>query len=43
MTFIVMQDGAVSEKDLGPNTARIAKAMTSHDTDATWTPVETTR
>ena len=43
MTFIVMQDGAVSEKDLGPNTARIAGAMTSHDADATWTPVETAR
>ena len=43
MTFIVRQDGAVSEKDLGPNTARIAGAMTSHDGDATWTPVETTR
>jgi len=43
MTFSVMQDGAVTEKDLGPNTARIAGAMTSHDTDATWTPVETTR
>lgn len=43
MTFIVMQDGAVSEKDLGPDTARIAGAMTGHDTDATWTPAETTR
>lgn len=43
MTFIVMQDGAVSEKDLGPNTAKIAGAMTGHGADATWTPVESMR
>jgi hypothetical protein len=43
MTFIVMQDGAVSEKDLGPNTAKIAGAMTGHEADATWTPVGSMR
>jgi hypothetical protein len=43
MTFIVMPDGVVSQKDLGPNTAKIAGAMTVHDADATWTPVESTR
>jgi hypothetical protein len=40
MTFIVTQDGGVSEKDLGKNTANIAGAMTSYHADATWSPVE---
>jgi hypothetical protein len=40
MTFILTQDGRVSEKDLGPNTANIAGAMTSYHSDATWTPAE---
>jgi hypothetical protein len=40
MTFVVTQDGSVSEKDLGPNTARIARAMSSYHSDATWTPAD---
>jgi hypothetical protein len=40
MTFVVTQDGGVSEKDLGQNTAKIAGAMTSYHSDATWTPAE---
>jgi hypothetical protein len=40
MTFIVTQDGGVSEKDLGPNTANIAGAMTGYHADSTWSPVE---
>jgi hypothetical protein len=40
MTFIVTQDFGVSEKDLGPNTVRIAGAMAAYHADATWTPVE---
>jgi hypothetical protein len=36
MTFIVDQDGIVYEKDLGPKTAAIAKAMTKYDPDASW-------
>jgi Protein of unknown function (DUF2950) len=39
MTFIVTQAGGVSERDLGPNTARIAAAMTRYDADG-WTPVD---
>jgi len=39
MTFIVTQAGGVSERDLGPRTARIAAAMTRHDADA-WTPLD---
>jgi Protein of unknown function (DUF2950) len=40
MTFIVTQDGGVSEKDLGANTAKVAGAMTSYHSDATWVPAE---
>jgi hypothetical protein len=36
MTFIVDKDGIVYEKDLGPKTAAIAKAMTKYDPDSTW-------
>ncbi len=39
MTFIVNQDGQVYQKDLGPNTGRIASAMVAYDPDATWQPV----
>jgi hypothetical protein len=40
MTFIVARRGGVSERDLGPNTANIAGAMTSYNSDPTWTPIE---
>jgi hypothetical protein len=40
MTFVVTRDGGVSEKDLGPSTAKIAESMTSYHSDATWTPAE---
>jgi hypothetical protein len=36
MTFIVTPENAVYEKDLGPSTARIAKAMTAWKPDSTW-------
>jgi hypothetical protein len=39
MTFIVNQDGIVFQKDLGPNTATVAKAMTKFDPDITWARV----
>jgi hypothetical protein len=38
MTFIVNQTGIVSQKNLGPQTAKIAGAMTVYDPDLTWTP-----
>ena len=38
MTFVVNQQGKVYQKNLGPRTAKIAKAMTIYDPDATWTP-----
>src|SRR5207302_7990831 len=40
MTFIVNQEDVVYEKDLGPNTAKAASAMTTAHLDATWTPAE---
>ena len=36
MTFIVNRDGSVHESDLGPDTAKVAQAMTSYDPDSTW-------
>lgn len=36
MTFTVDQDGVVYEKDLGPRTEEVAKAMTTYRRDATW-------
>jgi hypothetical protein len=42
MTFIVNHDGAVFEKDLGPDTAKIAEAMTSFNPDPTWKKVDVT-
>jgi hypothetical protein len=38
-TFIVSHDGVVYEKDLGPETLSIAKAMVRFNPDKTWTPV----
>jgi hypothetical protein len=40
MTFTVNQLGIVFEKDLGPKTEEIAKAITKYDPDKTWNKVE---
>lgn len=40
MTFIVDQGGIVFQKDLGPDTASAAAAITSFDPDLSWTRVE---
>jgi hypothetical protein len=40
-TFIVDQSGAVYQKDLGPNTEKIASEMQSYNPDATWVTAET--
>jgi len=39
MTFIVNQDGVVYQKDLGPNSAAIARAMKQFNLDSTWKKV----
>ena len=39
-SFVVNHDGVVFEKDLGPQTASIASAMTRYNPDATWRKAE---
>lgn len=39
MTFLVNHDGTVFQKDLGPDTARIAERMSSFNPDRTWQKV----
>jgi hypothetical protein len=36
MTFMVNHDGVVFQKDLGNNTAKLARAITSFNPDSTW-------
>jgi hypothetical protein len=36
MTFIVDESGTIYEKDLGPDTTELARAMTAYDPDPTW-------
>jgi Protein of unknown function (DUF2950) len=38
VTFIVNQDGTVYEKDLGPDTGKIASSMTEYNPDSSWSP-----
>jgi hypothetical protein len=42
MTFIVNHTGNVFEKDLGPNTAKLAERMSSFNPDKTWKKVSDT-
>ncbi len=39
MTFIVNRDGKVHEKNLGPNTAAVARSITAYNPDSSWTKV----
>ena len=39
MSFIVNHDGKVFQKNLGFNTASIAKGMKEYNPDASWTAV----
>jgi hypothetical protein len=41
MTFVVNKSGIVYEKDLGPQTSKLASALTAYDPDSTWSPVST--
>ncbi|HXX80184.1 MAG TPA: DUF2950 domain-containing protein [Thermodesulfovibrionales bacterium] len=43
MTFIVNQEGVIHQKNLGKNTANVAKAMKRYDPDETWKKVEETQ
>jgi len=40
MTFIINQDDAVYQKDLGKNTAKIAESITKYNPDSTWKKAE---
>src|SRR5579864_5944222 len=40
VTFIVNQNGIIYQKDLGPNSEKIASAMTEYDPDSSWQPVD---
>ena len=40
MTFVVNRQGKVYQKNLGPRTPEIAKAMQEYNPDATWTEVK---
>jgi Protein of unknown function (DUF2950) len=40
MTFIINQDGKAFQKDLGPDTAKVAAAMSEYNPDKTWMPAE---
>jgi hypothetical protein len=40
MTFIVNHDGKVFQKNLGKNTAAVAKAMKEYNPDSTWNQVK---
>jgi hypothetical protein len=40
MTFIVNQQGKVYQKNLGPDTTKIAQRMKSYNPDRAWTPVK---
>ena len=40
MAFIVTRDGSVFEKDLGNDTAKIAKSISSRSLDSSWQVVE---
>jgi DUF2950 family protein len=43
MTFIVNHAGTVYEKDLGPNTPKLAEEMVWFNPDQTWSKVDTTQ
>jgi hypothetical protein len=40
MTFIVNASGTIYEKDLGPNTTKLAQSITAYDPDSAWHKAE---
>ena len=40
MTFVVNQDGTVFQKDLGPQSDKLARKIEAFDPDSTWTKVD---
>jgi hypothetical protein len=42
MSFMVSHDGEVFEKDLGPDSAKLAEGMAGFDPDSSWQDVKDT-
>jgi hypothetical protein len=40
MTFLVSHEGIVYQKNIGPQTPELARALTAFDPDPSWTPVD---
>jgi hypothetical protein len=40
MTFMINHDGVIVQKDLGPDTAKVASAITEYNPDKTWDEVD---
>lgn len=40
MTFMINQDGIIVQKDLGPNTAKVANQITEYNPDDSWDEVD---
>jgi hypothetical protein len=40
MTFMINQDGVIVQKDLGPDTSKLASAITEYNPDKTWQEVD---
>jgi hypothetical protein len=40
MTFMINQDGIIVQKDLGPDTAKLASAISEYNPDKTWQEVD---
>lgn len=40
MTFIVNKDGVVYQKNLGPDTAMLARATNAYNPDASWSKAD---
>lgn len=40
MTFMIGPEGKIFQKDLGPDTTKLAESITSFDTDSSWSPIE---
>jgi hypothetical protein len=41
MSFIVDESGNIYEKDLGPDSSKLAQTMAAYDPDTTWKQAET--
>jgi len=40
MTFMINQDGVIVQKDLGPDTTKLASAIAEYNPDKTWQEVD---